>query len=133
MSSDESTEEEGTHRKCYRVSLLPWRRDFDAIMEMIDAERFKGQSGYSKRGSVPTLRHRQDRRLASSGDAASGIRVSHRPPVTKLPAAFYDVDWTSTRSAEYVREVLCRSGQGYDWVVRVADSYSGRAAVGGSK
>ena len=130
MSSDESTEEEGTHRKCYRISLLPWRRDFDAIMEAINAERFKGESGYSNRGSVPTLRYRQDRRLAHSKDAPASVRVSRRPPVTKLPAAFYDNHWTSMRSTEYVHGVLCGSDEGYEWVIRVAQAYSEQEAGG---
>lgn len=99
-------------------------------METIDAERFKEQSGYSNRGSVPTPRYRQDRRLASSKDAPATVRISRRPPVTKLPAAFYDDDWTSTRSTEYVHGVLCGSDQGYEWVVRVAEAYSGQGGRG---
>ncbi|KAI1783021.1 hypothetical protein LXA43DRAFT_1103097 [Ganoderma leucocontextum] len=132
MSSDESTEEEDTHRSCYRVSLLPWRREFDAIMEAIDVERFGEQSGYSKRGSVPTTRYRQDRRLAHSGDdvpsTATRIRISHRLPVPNLPAAFYDDGWISGRSEEYIDNVLHGSEQGYDWVIRVAEAYSGRTS-----
>ena len=127
MSSDESTEEEGTHRPCYCVSLLLWRRDFDAIMEAIDAERLGEQSGYSKRGSVPTVRYRQDRTLAYSGDAPTGARIGHHPPVTKLPTAFYNNDWISTRSNEYVHGVLCGPERGYEWVIRVAEAYSGQA------
>ncbi|KAI1789380.1 hypothetical protein LXA43DRAFT_1096420 [Ganoderma leucocontextum] len=129
MSSDESTEEEDTHRSCYHVSLLPWRCNFNAIMEAIDVERFGEQSGYSKRGSVPTPRYRQDRRLAHSGDdvpsTATSIRVSHRPPVSNLPAA-YDDGWISGHSEEYIDNVLHGSKQGYEWVIRVAEAYSGR-------
>ena len=122
MSSDESTEEEDTHRACFRVSLLPWRRDFSAIMEAIDIERFGEQSGYSKRGSVPTPRYRQDQTLTEES-----LHVSRRPPVTNLPAAFYHERWISKRSEEYVNEVLHGSEQGYDWVIRVVEAYSGDA------
>ena len=117
MSSDESTEEEGTHRPCYRVSLLPWRCNICAVMDTIDIERLGEQSGYSKRGSVPTARHRPV--------ANTSGRISKRPPVVNLLAAFYDEGWISTRSQEYVSEVLCGSGKGYEWVIRVANAYSG--------
>ena len=126
MSPDKSTEEEGTYKKCYRVrSSAPaetrFRRDH--------GKRFE-QSGHSKSGSVPTPRYRQDRRLASSKDAPATVRISLLPPVTKLPAAFYDDDWTSMRSTEYVHGVLCGSDQGYEWVVRVAEAYSGQGGRG---
>ena len=128
MSSDESTQEEGTHRPCYRVSLLPWRRDFDAVMEAIDLERLGEQSGYSKRGSVPTMRYRQSQTLAHSGDvsATTSVRVSRRPAVNNLPAVFYAEEWISERSEEYVNNVLSGVEQGYEWVVRVAEANSGR-------
>ncbi|PIL29379.1 hypothetical protein GSI_09431 [Ganoderma sinense ZZ0214-1] len=48
--------------------------------------------------------------------------------VAKLPAAFYNDDWISTRSDEYVHGVLYGSDQGYEWVIRVAEAYNGRAA-----
>ena len=134
MSSDESTQEEDTHRPCYRVSVLPWRRDFDAIMEAIDLERLGEQSSYSKRGSVPTMRYHQSRTLAHSGHVSANTRVheSRRPPVYNLPAAFYDEQWIAERSEEYVNEVLCGSGRGYEWVIRVAEAHSGRTTSGTS-
>ncbi|PIL25943.1 hypothetical protein GSI_11697 [Ganoderma sinense ZZ0214-1] len=81
MSSDDSAEEEATHRSCYQVSILPWRRDFDAIMDKIDAERWNPRSGYSTRGSRPTPRHRQDKALISL-EGPDNIHVS-RPGKTK--------------------------------------------------
>ena len=114
MSSDESASDEATHRPCYRIRALFWRRDFDAIMDKIDAERLGPESGFSSRGSIPTPRHRQPRNLASP---------SHRPPATSLPLAFYDDEWLEGRTEEYVEKVLCVSREAYEWVVGVADSY----------
>ncbi|KAI1782700.1 hypothetical protein LXA43DRAFT_1068378 [Ganoderma leucocontextum] len=117
MSSDESTAEEATHRPCYRVSVFPWRRDFDAIMDKIDAERFGPQSGYSARGSRPTPRHRQDRA------GADDIHLSHREPVLGLPVSFYDEQWLEGCSSDYIERVLCVSEEAFDWVVQIANLY----------
>ncbi|PIL30346.1 hypothetical protein GSI_07531 [Ganoderma sinense ZZ0214-1] len=123
MSSDESAAEEGTHRSCYRVSILPWRRDFDAIMDKIDAERLSPRSGYSARGSRPTPRHRQDRALVSLEDA-DDIYFSHREPVPGLPASFYNEQWLEGRSEDYIEQVLCVSEEASDWVAQIANLYS---------
>ncbi|PIL27306.1 hypothetical protein GSI_10453 [Ganoderma sinense ZZ0214-1] len=132
MSSDESTDDEDTHRPCYRVSLLPWRRNFDKIMEAIDVERLTEQSGYSKRGSIPTTRFRQNRTLAMSEQAsATSICISRRPPVSHLPEVFYDGEWMSERADEYVTGVLlCSSEEGFEWVDTVVDMYNGGGKQG---
>lgn len=127
MSSDESTVEEATHRPCYRVSVLLWRRDLDAIMEIIDAERYSLQSGYSTRGSVPMPRFRQDRKLGyfkGVSPAAENIGLTRRQPVSNLPLVFYDEKWLTERSEEYIEQVLCVSKQAYDWVLQVVQSHS---------
>ena len=122
MSSNESETEEITHHLCYRVSVLPWRRDFDAIMDKIDAERWSPQSGYSARGSRPTPRHRQDRELASP-ESADGIYLSRREAVPGLPLPFYDERWLEERSNDYIQRVLCVSEEASDWVVQIANLY----------
>nr|VWO98406.1 Serine/threonine-protein kinase SMU1 (EC [Ganoderma boninense] len=118
MSSDES-DEDVTHLPCYRVSILPWRREFDAIMDKIDAERLNPKSGYSKRGSRPTPRHRQDKALEGADD----IRVSRREAVSGLPSAFYDAQWLKGLSNDYVERVLSVSEEVADWVVEIANLY----------
>lgn len=116
MSSDKSDTEEVTHRFCYRVSVLPWRRDFDAIMDKIDAARSSPQSGFSARGSRPTPRHRQE--------DADIIHVSRREAVPGLPLSFYDEQWLEERSDDYVERVLYVSEEPSDWVVQIANLYS---------
>lgn len=134
MSSDKSTDEEDTHHPCYHVSLLPWKRDFNVVMEAIDVERLGEQSGYSKRGSVPTKHFRQKHTLAHSeggGASSATIHISHHPPVTKLPAVFYNKEWISMRSEEYIDGVLCPLEQAYEWVIRIAEAYSGQESTCG--
>ena len=121
MSSDESASEESTHCSCYRVSILPWRCDFNGIMDKIDAERWSPRSGYSARGSRPTPRHRQDR--VDSLDDADDL-VSHRKPISGLPAPFYNEEWLEGCSEDYIEQVLCVSEEPFDWVVQIADLYS---------
>ena len=122
MSSDESADDELTHRQCYRVSVLLWRRDLDAIMDKIDGARFGPQSGYSARGSRPTPRQRQSRALAfvEAGD----VLTSRREPIVSLPLAFYDEKWLEGRSRDYIEQVLCVSEERFDWVTQVANMYS---------
>lgn len=122
MSSDESAAEENTHRSCYRVSILPWRRDFDGIMDKIDAERWTPRSGYSARGSRPTPRHRQDG--VASLDDADDLYVSLREPICGLPTPFYNEQWLEERSEDYIEQVLCISEEPSDWVAQIANLYS---------
>ncbi|KAM5532485.1 hypothetical protein V8D89_013838 [Ganoderma adspersum] len=125
MSSDDSSsDDEDIRHQCYRVSILPWRRDFDSIMDKIDAMRFGPQSGYSARGSRPNPRRWQDRVLAfTEAEVANDILTRHREPVS-LPVAFYDEKWLEGCSKDYIEKVLCIPEEAFDWVVQIANMYS---------
>lgn len=129
MSSDETTEDEMTHRPCFRVSILIWRRDMDAIMDKIDNERLSPQSGFSRRGSKPAPRFRQNRRIVYLEDQsamAEDFRCSARQPARNLPLVFYDEQWLQKHSEDYVEHIICASREGFEWVKELAETYSTR-------
>jgi hypothetical protein len=124
MSSDESDIEERTNRPVYRVRVMLWRRDLDNLMDAIDNARFKPGSGYSKKGSKPTPRIRDDRRLAWSHDVhamAAGIKLSSRDPVYSLPRDYYNDRWFKSMSKEFVDDVLCLPRERHNWVRYLAE------------
>ena len=105
MSPDKSTEEEGTYKKCYRVrSSAPaetrFRRDH--------GKRFE-QSGHSKSGSVPTPRHRQDRRLTSSRDAPTSVQIL---VVLQMPNC-QQPSTTTIRPPRFLRNMLTECCAGW--------------------
>lgn len=125
MSSDESATEEVTYRPCYQVTILLWRHDFDAMMDIIDDACMDVTSGYSNRGSKPTPRHHHERHIAWSQGDTMVIKLTRREPVCNLPIKFYDEKWLNERTDEYVEHILHISREGYQWVHDLAQSYSG--------
>lgn len=109
MSSDESDYHSLTNQPIYRVRVMLWRRDFDAIMDAIDNARLKAGSGYSSKGAKPTLRMRQTRDAA---DASS----SSRQPSSHLPIVYYDDAWLEDQTEAYVEQVLSVSREAFEWV-----------------
>jgi hypothetical protein len=80
-SSDESSvDEDGM--SVYTVKRLPWRRNIEKELAIIDALRTQEQGIYTRRGSKPLKRIRD----------VHGP-VSTREPVRGLPRIFYDAVW----------------------------------------
>jgi hypothetical protein len=57
MSSEESVVE-GQLQKSYRTKILPWRRDVNKALSMIDDARWAPSSGFAPQGSKPVPRER---------------------------------------------------------------------------
>lgn len=106
MSSDESGCEETTDGRRIEVWVprrMPWRHDFDATMDIIDAVRPK-----PARGPKPKPRNRAPPEIAP---------VSGRPPVLELPRAFYDKEWIKKQNRAWVHTILrSKEDERYNWV-----------------
>ena len=68
MSSDESEVDKNTEMNVYHVKTLPWRRNLDVVMGMIDKQRLKDKDLYSPQGAKPGLRLRGVRYIESKRD-----------------------------------------------------------------
>jgi hypothetical protein len=79
-SSDESDADQGMI--VYQVKRLPWRRDIEKELDIIDALRMNEPEAYAPQGSKPLRRIR-----------GAENPVSLRKPVEGLPKSFYDADW----------------------------------------
>ena len=88
-SSDESAAEDDIHT-VYRTKVMPWRRDIERELEIIDTQRFIDSDIYTPRGSKPI------KRIRGKGNA-----LSSRRPVAKLPKVFYDKDWLKTQPKRF--------------------------------
>jgi hypothetical protein len=85
-SSDESEVDEQTGCTVYRVHKMPWRRNIDFEISMIDKLRFTDKDLFSNRGSKPSPRSRSNRN-----------RDSSRMPPKGLPKAVYNSEWIANR------------------------------------
>jgi hypothetical protein len=59
-SSDESEVDEQTGYTIYRAHKMPWRRNIDFEISMIDKLRFRDKDLFSSKGSKPLPRLRSD-------------------------------------------------------------------------
>ena len=73
MSSDESDVNKNTDMNLYHIKSLPWRRNLDIVMGMIDKQRLKDKDLYSALGAKPGLRVRGVRNIESTRDIPPGI------------------------------------------------------------
>lgn len=100
-SSDETETEDG--RTIYRAKPLPWRRNIDMELVIIDGLRFSEPDLMSRRGSKPVRRVRE-------GEEG---RASLRRPLIGLPRALYDEEWLK---GQVHAERLQFSSQPLQWV-----------------
>ncbi|TFK53478.1 hypothetical protein OE88DRAFT_1643222 [Heliocybe sulcata] len=80
-SDDTDTEDTVTGVKSFRVRRMPWRRDMESEMKLIDSQRF-AEGVSDNRGSAPALRTR-----------GKPHNSSHRKAAVGLPVIFYDSEW----------------------------------------
>ncbi len=105
MSSESSQDDIEGGQTVYRVKVLAWRRDIRYFLDIIDKERFSGDT-HSNRGSKP-------------GRRVEGTTISDREPVPELPACFYDETWLECKDEEYLTSVLHVSKQHFKWLDRI--------------
>ena len=104
--SSEDTEIEDL-QTVYRPRILPWRRNIDDWLALIDKERRKSnQTVYSSAGHAPRKRIR-----------ASTNQVSAREPPAGLPKSLYDPQWKSQLDADYIDTMLCPGDEEFPWYV----------------
>ncbi|KAI0338940.1 hypothetical protein BDW22DRAFT_1458217 [Trametopsis cervina] len=77
MSSDESEGEELGVHMVYRKKRMPWRRNIDRELALVDRERMRDRENWAPQGSKPAARR-------------SSELISVRPAVKNLPRALYD-------------------------------------------
>ena len=81
MSSEESDLDDNVN-VVFRTKRLPWRRNIDLELRIIDTERVHVPTNFGKSGAKPAMRSRGGHDL-----------VSERDPVDGLPRRFYDDKW----------------------------------------
>ncbi|TFK72421.1 hypothetical protein BDN72DRAFT_855453 [Pluteus cervinus] len=90
MSSDESELEEGSLTQSFRAKKLPWRRNLDDILALVDDTRRLQGNGYKNQGCLPVDRTRD------------GELVTLDRNVCELPLNLYDEVWLEKQSADYI-------------------------------
>jgi hypothetical protein len=87
MSSEDSCEENG--KVVYRVKIMIWRRRMEALLRLIDRQRFVDSTIYTQRGSKPGIRERIPDNMLESDWQWKSRRVHS----DSLPEALYDPAW----------------------------------------
>jgi hypothetical protein len=112
MSSEESgveANEEGVPQKVYRVKIMPWRRNIDRELAIIDKARLQDKELYSDAGAKPVPRKRSEQNNESS-----------REPVCDLPRVLYDDSWFDRLNHNFRECTLRVSKKQFQWFERVA-------------
>jgi hypothetical protein len=104
-SSDESEVDEQMGHTIYHVHKMPWRRNIDFELSMIDKLRFQDKDLFPNKGSKPLPRSRSNRNKDSS---------QKRPPVG-LPKPLYNSEWIAKQSRRDLR-ALAISKSPFEWM-----------------
>jgi hypothetical protein len=95
MSSEESEPEQHTiHRHIMYRKKMPWRRDMDTLLDVVDAHRIQGGSGFHRSGCEPAMR------------LPSNDQRTTRAPRPGLPRVLYNPEWLDQLGHEYIRVIL---------------------------
>ncbi|TFK45435.1 hypothetical protein OE88DRAFT_1649299 [Heliocybe sulcata] len=104
-SDDTDTEDMVTGVKSFRIRRMPWRRDMESEMKLIDSQRF-AEGVSDNHGSAPALRTR--------GEPCNS---SHRKAAVSLPVIFYDSEWLNDlRAGPGRRRRVAPSGKSFQWL-----------------
>jgi hypothetical protein len=104
-SSDESEVDEQTGQTIYRVHKMPWRRNVEIEISMVDKLRFHDKDLFSNKGSKPLPRTRSDRNQESS----------RKSPPKGLPRAVYSGEWVAKQS-KLEKHRLEISKEPFEWI-----------------
>ena len=104
MSSEESDNETGQLQPTLRVKVMPWRRDIDHELGIIDKQR-KNTNAFNNQGSKPIHRERK------YGNPV----LSTRKPVPDLPEILYNREWLKGLD-ENERNMLGVTDGGFEWM-----------------
>jgi hypothetical protein len=104
MSSEESDADPTLHRHIMYRKRMPWRRDMESLLELVDAYRIEEGSGFSRQGTEPALR-------------MQGNTVSTRAAPSRLPRVLYDPNWLQQHNRSYIKHIIQpRDSIDYRWV-----------------
>ena len=105
MSSDESDIEGELNTTVFRVKTMPWRRNINKELNIIDKQWVKDKDLFSPRGSKPGPRIRHYRNPPSD-----------RRHVSNLPREFYDNDWFEEQDPNDRRFTVDPSKEKFKWM-----------------
>ncbi|KAI6131124.1 hypothetical protein EDD16DRAFT_1792969 [Pisolithus croceorrhizus] len=103
MSSEESSVENGVEN-VLRVKNMPWRRNIDQELEIVDFQRLLDTDIFSPQGSKPLTRKRSPDNPSTTRDA-----------VKALPLALYDGAWFAQLTERQI-EALNVPQQTFSWM-----------------
>jgi hypothetical protein len=101
-SSDES-DREGAIDTAYYAKTMPWRRNIEKELRLVDDKHRRLATTQVRRGAKPVIRRRQ-----------IGI-PSSRGPVASLPISFYNEEWLATKTLVYIDRTLRPSDKAFTW------------------
>lgn len=102
MSSEESDIEEDIE-VVLRVKKMPWRRDINKELHLIDSARLHAPKKFGAQGSKPMRRYR-----------GSDNQVTNRAVVQGLPSTFYDGEWLRAQRNKW--SVVKISREEFNWM-----------------
>jgi hypothetical protein len=112
-SSEESgvkINDKGIAQKVYRVKMMPWRRNINQELAIINKARLQDRDLYSEAGSKPVPRKRSEQNRTSS------CQLLH-----ELPRTFYDDLWFNHLNTNFRKCTLWVSKKQFRWFERIAD------------
>ena len=105
MSSEDSDGDDGNDLEItYRPRILPWRRDIERELTIIDGEYERIARTQNRRGAKPARRKRDVRNS-----------TSERDPVCGLPYSFYNEEWLLTKTDRFIKHSLQLSTSKFKW------------------
>jgi hypothetical protein len=112
MSSEESGVDDRLGRRgtILRVKIMPWRRQIENLIEVIESTKQTDRRLFCNRGPPPMDRIRPDHNSLPS----NWPRTS-RAPVENLPFVFYDEKWFNSVSPEVRRTTLHATSEEFNW------------------
>ena len=111
MSSEKSgvkANEEGIVQKIYQVKIMPWWRNIDRELVIINGARLQDEDLYSDVGAKPITRKHSEQNGKSNCE-----------PVCDLPRAFYDSSWFNHLNPNFRECMLQVSKKQFQWFKQV--------------
>ncbi|KAF8589289.1 hypothetical protein K439DRAFT_1612876 [Ramaria rubella] len=105
MSSEESDETNDSIHSVLRPKNLPWRRNIEEELKILDDQRHLDQDILAPQGAKPVQQIRSPRNPQTN-----------RKPRAGLPKIFYDKEWLSDQTTHYVKKILKVSSAKFSWM-----------------
>jgi hypothetical protein len=106
MSSEESDDETNDGiNPVLRPRILPWRRDIEGELRILDDQRHLDEDIFAPQGAKPVRRIRSPRNPPSN-----------RKLVIGLPRAFYNHTWLTGQTDHYREKTLEVSKEVFQWM-----------------